>query len=88
MERTGSDVTPEQAALLAIAVDQIVSGALFGEPEGGLRSKQQKPDTEDGWATVRVFAATECRTACSCTSGTTAVPLGRFSMPPQSNGAT
>lgn len=57
MERLGTEATPEQAAILATTIDQIMSGSLFGEPEGELRSKQQKPDTEHGWATVRAFAA-------------------------------
>lgn len=57
IERTGSKVSHEQALLLASTIDQIMSGSLFGEPEAGLRTKQQKPDTEDGWTTVREFAA-------------------------------
>lgn len=57
MERRGTKVTSEQARVAAAALAQIVDGTLFGEPPGELRSKQDKPDTADGWATVRTYAA-------------------------------
>jgi hypothetical protein len=34
-----------------------MSGTLFGSPPGDLKSKQQKPDTINGWVTVQQFAA-------------------------------
>ncbi len=58
MERTGSRTTPAQARVAAETVDQIMSGALFGAPPGELRSKQNKPDTENGWDSVHTFVAT------------------------------
>lgn len=56
MEKRGSVPTTQQAAVAAVTIDRIMSGTLFGEPEGELQSKQRKPDTLDGWATVRAFA--------------------------------
>lgn len=57
MEKRGSTTTAEHATAAAKTIDLIMSGALFGEPEGGLRRKQRKPDTMDGWSTVVGFAA-------------------------------
>ncbi len=34
-----------------------MDGELFGEAPPGLRSKQDKPDTADGWTSVRNYAA-------------------------------
>jgi len=51
--RGGSD---EAARLLAATVDQAMHGRLFSKPSGSLRSKIEKPDTTDGWATVRSYA--------------------------------
>jgi len=34
-----------------------MDGSLFGDPPAGLLSKQAKPDTKDGWASVRNLAA-------------------------------
>lgn len=57
MERNGSVTTSAHAKVAARTIDQIMRGSLFGEPPGGLKSKQQKPDTADGWASVQEFAA-------------------------------
>lgn len=58
MERDGSATTRAQANVAALTIDQIMSGSLFSDPPGGLRSKQQKPDTTRGWAGVQEFAST------------------------------
>lgn len=58
MERNGSVTSEAQASVAALTIDQIMSGTLFGAPPGGLKSKQQKPDTTEGWASVRKLAAT------------------------------
>jgi hypothetical protein len=57
MERRGIATTLAQAEVAAETVDQIMRGTLFGEPPVGLKSKQQKPDTANGWATVQQYAA-------------------------------
>ena len=57
MERSGTTTSAEQARVAADTVDQIMRGVLFGEPTGNLKSKQDKPDTVDGWSTVREYAA-------------------------------
>jgi hypothetical protein len=56
MERKGTKITPEQARVAALTVIRILQGDLFGEPPGNLVSKQAKPDTENGWNSVRNFA--------------------------------
>jgi hypothetical protein len=33
-----------------------MDGTLFGDPPGDFKAKQQKPDTVDGWHTVRQYA--------------------------------
>jgi hypothetical protein len=55
MERAGTSVSSDQAWLAAEAIDQIMRGTLFGRPPGDLKSKQDKPDTADGWTSVRQF---------------------------------
>jgi hypothetical protein len=57
MERSGTPTSPDQARVAAETVDQIMRGILFGDPPGDLRSKQDKPDTVDGWVSVRDYAA-------------------------------
>jgi hypothetical protein len=57
MERSGSHTTQDQARVAAATLDEIMRGELFGAPPGELRSKQDKPDTEAGWASVQNFAA-------------------------------
>lgn len=56
MERRGASVTATQARLAALTIDQIMTGDLFGYPPGDLRSKQNKPDTAEGWSSVHDFA--------------------------------
>ena len=57
MERNGTATTNEQAKVAAKTLSQIIDGSLFGVPPGGLVSKQAKPDTENGWPSVRLFAS-------------------------------
>jgi hypothetical protein len=57
MERTGSTASYEQAHVAAETLDQIMRGILFGHPPGNLKPKQDKPDTIDGWDSVRRYAA-------------------------------
>lgn len=57
MERNGTTTTNEQAEVAAITLVQIIDGFLFGVPPGELISKQTKPDTENGWPGVRLFAS-------------------------------
>jgi hypothetical protein len=40
----------------ASAIDQAMRGELFAKGAGGVRSKIDKPDTADGWNTVRKYA--------------------------------
>lgn len=56
MERSGNSVSEAEALVAADTIDRIMSGSLFGDPPGDLRSKQDKPDTVDGWETVRRWA--------------------------------
>ncbi len=56
MERSGTATSPEQARVAAETLDQIMRGTLFGSPPGDLKSKQQKPDTINGWETVQHYA--------------------------------
>lgn len=57
MEKRGTATTGEQARIAAKTLDEIIAGRLFGAPPGDLLSKQAKPDTQDGWASVRHLAA-------------------------------
>lgn len=57
MERSGTRTSTNQAYVAAKTLCQIIDGTLFGVPPGDLRSKQAKPDTEEGWQSVRSFAA-------------------------------
>jgi hypothetical protein len=56
MERSGSSTNQAQAKVAARTLRMVMDGTLFGEPPAGLLSKQAKPDTEHGWASVRQFA--------------------------------
>ena len=47
----------DQAKVVAKTLCQIIDGSLFGVPPGELVSKQAKPDTENGWSSVRLFAS-------------------------------
>lgn len=53
MERRGTATSAVQAQVAAETIGRIVDGTLFGKPPGDLRTKQDKPDTEFGWRTVR-----------------------------------
>jgi hypothetical protein len=57
MERNGTATTYDQARVAARTLSQIIDGSLFGVPPGDLISKQAKPDTENGWQSVRRFAS-------------------------------
>lgn len=56
MERSGTAVTGDQARVAAETIARVMAGTLFGDPPGELRSKQDKPDTADGWAGVATLA--------------------------------
>lgn len=56
MERLGSAPSASQAEIAALTIDKVMSGTLFGEPPGALKSKQNKPDSKGGWSTVAQFA--------------------------------
>jgi len=56
MERKGTATTPVQARAAAETLTQVMQGTLFGDPPGALRSKQDKPDTAEGWPTVQGLA--------------------------------
>lgn len=45
------------AAIAARTIVEVMGGELFGGAPPGLRSKQDKPDTADGWTSVRTFAS-------------------------------
>lgn len=45
-----------QARVAAKTITMAMDGELFGEAPPGLKSKQCKPDTNDGWDSVRAFA--------------------------------
>jgi hypothetical protein len=51
-------VTPKSMAarVAAAVIDQAMRGDLFAKKSGELRSKISKPDTADGWDTVRKYA--------------------------------
>lgn len=56
MERRGTAATAEQARVAAATLVQVMDGSLFGEPGGGLRRKQDKLDTSQGWSSVQRLA--------------------------------
>jgi hypothetical protein len=45
-----------QARIAAKTITMTMNGELFGKSPSGHKSKQQKPDTQDGWRSVRDFA--------------------------------
>lgn len=57
MERSGTSTSADQARVAAETLSQVIAGTLFGDPPGDLLSKQNKPDTDDGWPTVQSLAA-------------------------------
>jgi hypothetical protein len=57
MERNGTATSEQQARVAAKTIVAAIDGSLFGDPPTGLKSKQEKPDSEHGWASVRAFSA-------------------------------
>lgn len=57
MERSGSRTSALEARVAAVTVDRLVRRALFDEPSADLRLKQDKPDTQEGWDSIRRFAS-------------------------------
>jgi hypothetical protein len=57
MERFGSATSAAQARIAAETIDQIMRGNIFGVPPGSFKTKQDKPDTADGWDSVLEYAA-------------------------------
>jgi len=53
---TRNRASTARAEVLARTICQVMDGTLFGAPPTGLRLKQAKPDTADGWKTVRQLA--------------------------------
>ena len=53
----GGRISPEKAELLAETIDALISKRLWGQAPDGLRSKMDKSDTREGWASVQRFAA-------------------------------
>jgi hypothetical protein len=49
------DALPVAAKVAAIVIDRAMRGELF-HPSGDLRNKISKPDTVDGWQTIRKYA--------------------------------
>ena len=45
-----------QARIASKTIVMVMNGELFGDAPSGLRSKQQKPDTTEGWDSVRSYA--------------------------------
>jgi hypothetical protein len=45
-----------EGRLAARTITMVMNGSLFGEAPDGLKTKQSKPDTADGWNSVRSFA--------------------------------
>lgn len=56
MERSGTTATPAQARVIGETIAQVMAGTLFGDPPGDVKSKQEKPDTAEGWSTVTRLA--------------------------------
>ena len=56
MERNGTTPTEANAKVLALTILGAMDGTLFGDPPGGLRSKQDKYDTTQGWTSVQDLA--------------------------------
>lgn len=52
----GRPVRGIAAKIAAAVVDQSMRGELFPQRPGDVRSKMTKPDTKDGWQTVRRYA--------------------------------
>ncbi|RJF41513.1 hypothetical protein D4740_08985 [Actinomyces sp. 2119] len=56
MERHGTRPSEDTAMTLALTIVKAMDGTLFGDPPDGLRTKQDKFDTRDGWATAAALA--------------------------------
>lgn len=56
IERNGTPPSDATAKVLALTVLGAMDGTLFGDPPGGLQTKQEKFDTRDGWSTVEGLA--------------------------------
>lgn len=56
MEQRNQKLKEEQAKIIAVTLLKIMDGSLFGTPPGEVVSKQEKPDTENGWASVAKMA--------------------------------
>jgi hypothetical protein len=52
----GRPIQDTAAKIAAVVIDQAMRGELFPRRPGDVRSKLAKPDTMDGWQTVRKFA--------------------------------
>lgn len=57
MEQKGTSVSATQARVIAETLSRIMAGTLFADPEGELKSKQDKPDTVAGWSSAQKYAA-------------------------------
>lgn len=56
MEQKGTQPSTDQAKICALTILGAMDGSLFGDPPGGLRTKQDKYDTHRGWPTVETLA--------------------------------
>lgn len=56
MEQRNQIPKKEQAQIIAMTLSKIMDGSLFGSPPGDVVSKQDKPDTENGWDSVSKMA--------------------------------
>ena len=57
LARVAASRAARQGTVAARTIVEVMDGELFGEAPPGLRSKQDKPDTADGWNSVRDYAA-------------------------------
>lgn len=55
LEKKRGSISSEEAAVAAKTISYIMERRLFGAPSGGWRVKQDKPDTCEGWESVRGF---------------------------------
>jgi hypothetical protein len=52
----GKPMTPDEAGAIAEVTARAIAGTLWPPVPDGRRTKQQRPDLAEGWATVRRFA--------------------------------
>lgn len=57
MEKRGTVATADQAETIAQTITKVMDGSLFGDPPGGLHTKQRKLDTAEGWYSVHRLAS-------------------------------